>query len=187
MPKNVEEVHVGVGGLYVAAVGTALPADLADPIAPWVHVGYTDGGFQFTYGIEELKVPADQSLEPIKIVTTGRTITIATTLLQISADNLVLAYGGGTITPESGYDLYTPPAIGEEEEVSLYFKLVNEVDGPVRLAIRRAKRTGDSAIAFTKTEAAKISASWEVLDPGMSADPTPVQLEAVEYRIVTPV
>ena len=185
MPKNVNEVHVGVGALYTAPVGTTIPTDLAVPAAPWVHVGYTDGGFRFTYGTEELEVPADQSLDPILIIQTARNLRIATTLLQVIPDNLVLAFGGGTITAATGYSIYTPPEIGEEEEVALYFQLVDETSGaPVRLIIRRAKRQGDSEISFSKAEAAKVGVEWRALDPGLSSDPTPVQLPVAEFRVV---
>lgn len=183
MPKDAERVYVGAGALYTAPIGTAVPADLNDPGAPWVHVGYTDTGFRVRYSTEDLDVLADQSFDPVKSVMTGRTIIFATRLLQITPENLALAFGGGTITPQTGYDTYVPPAPGEEEEVMLYLKLVNEVDGPIRAIIRRAKRNGDSEISFARAEAAGINCEWKALDPGLSSDPTPVQLDPIEFRV----
>jgi hypothetical protein len=183
MPKDADKIYIGAGGCFTAPIGTAVPDDIVDPIAPWAHVGFTETGFRVRYSTETLDVMADQSFDPVKSVVTGRIITIATTLLQITPENLALAFGGGTITPESGYDTYVPPAPGEETEVMLYFKLVNEIDGPVRAIIRRAKRQGDSEITFARTEAAKITAEWKALDPGLSADPTPIQLDPIEFRI----
>lgn len=183
MPKNADQVYVGAGALYTAPIGTAIPSGLVDPVAPWVHVGYTETGFRVRYSTESLDVLADQSFDPVKSVMTGRTITLATTLLQITPENLARALGGGTITQLAGYDKYVPPAPGQETEIMLYFKLVNEIDGPVRAIIRRAKRQGDSEITFARTEAAKITAEWKALDPGLSDDPTPVQLDPIEFRI----
>jgi hypothetical protein len=183
MPNDAERVYVGAGGVFTAPIGTAVPDDLDEPGAPWVGVGYTETGFRVRYATEILDVLADQSFDPVKSVMTGRTITLATTLLQVTPENLALAFGGGTITPETGYDRYVPPRPGEEEEVMIYLKLVNEIDGPIRAIIRRAKRQGDAEITFARTEAAKITAEWKALDPGMSDDPTPVQLDPIEFRV----
>lgn len=192
MPKVKEQVLVGVGVLYRAEVGATVPDHFDAPASPWVHVGYTDGGVTLEYDTEQQDIEVDQELDPIDTIVTRRNATLATTLAQMSAANLQLAYGGGTITsvdpdstPGSGdeYDQYTPPDVGEDAKVALLFDGIDEEDRPVRLIIREAKREGGSTVNFRKAEKASISVTWRALKPAATNDPTPVFPPTLEFRV----
>jgi hypothetical protein len=192
MPKVKEQVLVGVGALYRAPVGSTVPNHFAAPPSPWVHVGYTDGGVTLEYDTEQQDIEVDQELDPIDTIVTRRNATLATTLAQMNAENLQLAYGGGTITPvdpdsipASGdeYDQFTPPEVGEDDKVMLLLDGVDEEDRPVRLIIREAKREGGSTINFRKAEKASVSVTFRALKPAATDDPTPIFPPTLEFRV----
>lgn len=176
--KDVRRVLVGVGTLYAAPAGTAAPSHFQAPGTPWVDVGYTTGGVTMESEDREQEIEVDQSLEPVKVLAIGRETTVSTTLAQFGPDQLVYAFGGGTVTPvdpdttpNSGdeYDVYEPPAVGQGDEVALLFDGVDETNRQVRLYVPRAKAVGNRQIAFRKDEAAQLAARWTVLQPQAGA------------------
>lgn len=189
-----EEVWVGMGQFFKAPLGTLIPDDFDDHLAlpaPWVEMGYTQEGLTKEYALTTTDIEADQSFDPIRVVTTARRITLATRLIQLSAENLKAAFGGGTITPVDPdaipgngdeYDEYTPPDVGEEEEIALIFDAL-DAGRKIRVIVQNAKREGTSTITFRKGEAAGINVTWVAQKPTFVAA-TPITEHSVVTRLL---
>lgn len=99
-------ILVGVGTLYIAPSGTAMPALTASPSGAWRSLGETDGGVKVrkTQNIE--KFSSDQRTGNVKAVRTEEGVEVETNLHENTLENLadmidqtvsVTAAGSGTI------------------------------------------------------------------------------------------
>jgi hypothetical protein len=93
--------------IFYAAVGTALPnpnsvAYGAAWTAPWADLGYTLNPITVSYNKEIFKLMVEQVTLPIKGTTTDEEVVIETTLAEITAANLMLAFGGSIGTTAAG-------------------------------------------------------------------------------------
>lgn len=98
--RNANAISVGPGLLYVAPLGTAEPTAI-DPTTwatAWIEMGYTDAGseFQIQPSTNDINVAEETNAVAQQVGTT--TSTLKTNLAQITAFNLAIAFGGGTIT-----------------------------------------------------------------------------------------
>jgi hypothetical protein len=186
VPKDKDQVLVGVGALYVAPVGEPFPSHFSTPAGLWYHVGYTDGGVTVEYATEEAEIEVDQELDPVKIIETGRSLTVAATLAQINGRLLQEAFAGGNLTavdpdgvPGTGdeYEAYTPPAIGASVARALLFDGVDETSRPVRLMVPEAKVQGTRTIGFVKDNKANIQVTWRMLVPSAGGDPFTIRVK----------
>lgn len=66
--------------------------------APWVNVGYTDGGLNFGIEITRGEIRVDQSLDPIARPATGRNMSLTTNMAEFTPANIYAAAGQGTPT-----------------------------------------------------------------------------------------
>lgn len=146
--------------LYQApfATSNAFPADTVDFgtawTAPWVDVGFTDGGIQVTISVDRADITVDQLLEPVLRPVTGRTITFTSTLAEATVDNLNLAAGLGTVAsvaPGAGTKGHDTLEIGTDTADVLYswgFEAKQQNGEPFRGAIFRGQATGSPAPTF---------------------------------------
>ena len=151
VPFHGENVNIGPGVLWVAAVGAPEPAGMhggPDALQPavtpgtdfdeteWTPLGYTAEGSTFSYAIDSAAIEVAESLLPIRTMTTSVTITMAFALAEITAYNIQVAFNGGSTVPIPGTGLdfveFVPPRAGQE------------VRGRVRLGPRRRPRAHDS-------------------------------------------
>lgn len=108
-PNN---VILGPANLWYGVFGATEPALtnaalIIDP-AGWAFVGATSGGVTWEEVVTLTKVQADQVIDPITARPTGRTITIATNLLEPTVANLALARNNlGTVTVGTGITTVT--------------------------------------------------------------------------------
>ena len=118
---NAYEILTGAGRLYVAAVGTQFPAVNATPGASWTDLGETDGGLtaKLTQKIDEHRT--DQRTGAVKATRSEESLTLETSLLQATLENLakilgqtvtVVAPGSGTIGTKT-IPLYRGPDVAE--------------------------------------------------------------------------
>jgi hypothetical protein len=77
--------------LYGTAWGTP-----SGQSAPWVDVGYTDGGLSFTIGVTRGSIRVDQSLDDIAKPATGRDMSLSTQMAEFTTTNIYTAAGQGT-------------------------------------------------------------------------------------------
>lgn len=91
LPYN---ILVGVGTIYVAPSGEAMPALTASPAGNWVSAGDTDGGVKIrkTQNIEAFG--SDQRTGNVKAVRTEEGVEIETDLNEGTLENLANMIGG---------------------------------------------------------------------------------------------
>ena len=159
---TVSDVLIGTGVLYVAAKGTAFPAQdsstatqcAANP-SGWTDVGFSEDGWTLEYDKNFEDIMVAEEIDPIKSVKSAQEIRLTGTLAQASLPNIKEAFGGGTITENdtdfaSGFDSLVPPATDGFTEKSLL--LVTEgPSGAIRhLQIPRAINVGAFSMAQQK-------------------------------------
>lgn len=126
MARDVLEVLVGTGTLYIAPQGEAYPANpTVAPTGNWEDPGYSSEGW--TFGIDRTfeDILAAEEVDRLRIVKTEQTITLAGEMMQASLENMQIAFGGGAIaddTPSAGFRTYTPPASDAFSEWSLLLR-----------------------------------------------------------------
>lgn len=127
VPRNA--LAIGAGVLYGAAAGTAFPAntvsgsvftDLWATAGAWVPVGITKSGHELTYAPKVDPIEAEEYLDVVQYVTSGRTSGVKFELMQMHAQNWkrVINGGGSSVTTSgSGATLLSTvvlPAPGQE-------------------------------------------------------------------------
>lgn len=114
MPLDAERLNIAArGDLYVAPVGTTMPADVTASLnAAFRSVGYlNEDGATLSDSKNRDPIMAWQAFRPIAYVNTDVETTLACTLRQWDNVTVPLAFGGGTITsPSAGVYRYAPPA-----------------------------------------------------------------------------
>ena len=112
MSKSASAVKIGPATLYVAAVGTTYPAVTAAPSgSDWTDLGYSEEGFIFEieHTVEELRVA--QSIDPIDIKVSDRSVRITGELSQSTMANLDYVTGGaGSTASATDVTTFTPTA-----------------------------------------------------------------------------
>lgn len=152
---NPTNIALGPGQLYIAPLGSAVPASLDDAWAiAWTPLGYTNDGSAQAYAPSYDDVTVAEELEPIDSVATGRTISVSFTLAEPTAKNLKAAMNGGTITftPAAGaitrpFTTFEPPDLGIEQHVMIGFQAE---DGLERIMWRDTKQVGNVELARRK-------------------------------------
>jgi hypothetical protein len=126
MAKNTLEVLIGTGTLYVAEEGTAFPADpFTSPGGGWRDIGYSEEGWSFNLDRDTEDVEVAEEIDPIDVLQTSREIHLVGEAAQASLENLALALGGGTITPDAGPPAtrrFTPAGTGDLDRIAVLFR-----------------------------------------------------------------
>lgn len=127
MPRTTAEVYIGPGTLYTAPVGTAFPANPdAAPSGSWTEIGYSEEGWLVAFDRTIERVFAAEEINALIVLKTGQETHVRGTVMQATLENLVLSFGGGTIspaTPGAGYRTYEPPATTEQDEFAVLFRV----------------------------------------------------------------
>lgn len=177
MPKNKQAVTLGAGTLYTAALASPEPTDLlaAWPVA-WTELGYTEEGSTVSYDVTSEGVVVAEEVDPIRNLTTGRNITVAFALAQITLTNLEIAYNGGTSVTAAGVITFEPPELGTEVSRMLGWQ---SEDLDERWVFRSARQSGSVAIARRKAPAkATLPVSYVLERPVPDDAPFKVLLDA---------
>ncbi len=156
VPKNA--LSTGPGYLYLAALGTSLPANTvvgsvftdAWP-GGWNLLGITKQGHEFDYTISTSTIEAAEYFDPLQIVTDSRTALLKCELMQVHATNMKNALNGGSLTTSgSGTTLlstYTPPVPGAEVRTMIGWEATDNTE---RLIMEQVFQTGSLAIQRQK-------------------------------------
>lgn len=169
----------GAGYLYKAPLGSTVPTNTVIgskftdtwPVA-WIPIGITREGNEFAYQIATDTVTAAEYLDPLKIVSTGRTIGVAFEMLQIHLGNFKTALNGGTQTTVSGTTTtqltsYVPPVVGQEIRTMLGWE---SEDATERWVWYQCFNTGDIRVGRRKGAAnAGIPVQFGVEQPSSGA------------------
>lgn len=155
MANDATEVRVGTTGqLFVAPLGSTPPTDTTTALdAAFVDLGYlTEDGVSLAVDTNREDFRAWQTTSPVRSVVTEQTLTSTFTLLQRNADNLKLAFGGGTVALSgAGPDvIFTPPPAGVDERMFV----LEVVDGDVidRYLLHRGVPSLSGEVNFQRGE-----------------------------------
>lgn len=119
MALDPAEIFVaGTGHLWLAAVGSALPAPNSDPTTPpgaaFVDVGYTEEeGVSFTSTVDITEFLVWQATTAVRRSRKLQVQEIGAPLVQWNEATLVAAFGGGSINTTGSFPTYTFPVAGD--------------------------------------------------------------------------
>jgi hypothetical protein len=156
--------------IFYAAVGTALPNPNsvgygAAWTAPWVDLGYTLNPITVSYNKEIFKLMVEQVTLPIAGTTTDEEVMIETTLAEITAANLMLAFGGSIGTTAAGTAQVALEELksGGSSALTYYawgieglYVNASNVQLPVRILIYRGSAVLNGNMQFAKAAAVGI-------------------------------
>lgn len=163
---NPKAISLGPGYLYITPLGSTEPTDLtAVWDTAWVPLGYTDDGSEFSYEPATDDVEVAEELDPIDVVTTGRTTSVTFNLAELTAENLKRAMNGGTLTSggtaPNTFQTIEPPDLGTEVYTMLGFE---SEDHEERWVFRNCRQTGNIQIQRKKgADKATIATEWRCL------------------------
>lgn len=164
---STELVVASNGQIYVAPVGTALPAGPATTLnAAFVGLGLaTEDGVKLSVSPTITEHKAWQSRHPVRRDLTGQEIQAAFQLEQWNESTVVLAFGGGAITTVSGgyrYDFVASGAALDERAM-----VIDAQDGTrkVRYVFPRGNVTEAVETTFSSTSPALLPITFKVLEP----------------------
>ena len=179
---TVSDVLIGTGVLYVAAKGTAFPAQdsstatqwAANP-SGWTDVGFSEDGWTLEYDKTFEDIMVAEEIDPVKSVKSAQEIRLTGTLAQASLTNIKEAFGGGTITENdtdfaSGFDSLVPPSTDGFTEKSLLL-IPDGPSGAIRhLQIPRAINVGAFSMAQQKApQKVLLATEFKLLVPDATA------------------
>lgn len=154
--RNAEQVRVAAGGgdIYFAPAGTTLPTSPTARLdAAFVQGGYTtEEGVTLTFTPEITEHRSWQSSVPIRRDLSATDIAVRFSLIQYNADNLVFAFGGGTVEEVGGAFVYTFP--GESAVLAENAVVVDWKSGSAnfRIVIPRGNVSESVETQFTRTD-----------------------------------
>lgn len=168
---NAAALSLGVGRLYYAPIGTALPTDLASTLdAAFKPIGYTEEGSEFSYELSSEPVEVAESLDPVFYRTTGRNGSVTFAMAENTVRNLTLAFNGGTVTRTTGGNIaYEPPEPGTEVRRVLVF---DSEDGQERWIFPQVFQGGSISMARRKGNGkVTIPAQFRLEKPALGGAP----------------
>lgn len=164
---DAEEVIIApFGHVYIAPVGTALPANINATLnAAWLDLGYlNEDGIQPKFGLTTTDIRSWQADTPIRRIIDARTGEVAISLMQWDHNTVPLAYGGGTWVDDGAglfhYTFPTPTDVIAEKAL-----LFDVTDGPIHLmfCFYRATISGDVASQFKRGQPALLPITFGLL------------------------
>jgi hypothetical protein len=169
-----EQVQIGAGSLYVAAIGTTDPANIAavtGASATFREVGWTEDGSAISFTTTNEKIFVEEEFYPVKTAVTEVVATIAFVMAQSTRRNLALALNAGH--NEANDDtLLEPPNPGEELRV----KLIHVTDAGAMYIFRRCLQTGTIELGNQKApDYKKIPVTFDLEKPAGAVKPWAVK------------
>lgn len=159
-----DQVQIGAGSLYVAAVGTSDPANVAavtGASATFREVGWTEDGSKISFQTTSENIEVEEEFYPVKTSVTAVVATVAFEMKQSTRRNLALALNIGH--NEANDDtLLEPLTPGSEVRV----KLIHITDAGGMYIFRRCFQTGNIELANQKApDAKKIPVTFSLEKP----------------------
>lgn len=172
--NNAAEVPVGsTGAVYVAAVGATAPTahDSALAAATWTGLGFlTEDGFTKSGDVETAEIKAWQAFSPIRREVVGRTDRFSFALMQWNENNVIVAFGGGTVAAAGTGYKYTPPQDSDALNEKALVIDANDGDTVYRFYAPRVTIVEGVETTFKRGEAAILPITFECLEPSTGGD-----------------
>lgn len=159
----------GTGTISVAPAGTTLPTTLDGALdGAFAEVGFiTEDGCEFADKREIDGVSAWQSGgRRVRSWVKARESKLTAELMEWTGDNLVLAFGGGTVTHAAGDFKFTPPT--EDDALVEYAVVVDIADGSenYRIVVANAVVENEVKTKFSGEGASTLPIEFTVQDDG---------------------
>lgn len=163
-----ETVIGGTGQVYVAPVGTALPANQGSALnSAFVGLGYhSEDGVSINQSIEIIRLGAWQTKSDIRRERDSETFRITFNLLQWNENSVPLAFGGGAVSePSSGNFKFTPPAVSDA--IAEKALICDVQDGPeiLRFVVPRGTVVEAVDSKFTRNAFGQLPIAFEAMIP----------------------
>jgi hypothetical protein len=164
-----ELVVASNGQVYVAPVGTTLPAHNTDPTAAlnaaFAGLGYiTEDGATLTIAPEIIDFKAWQARQAIRRERKSQEVQIAFALEQWSEKAVVLAFGGGEVTSAGGFYTYELPVAGDALDERAMVLDWSDGDKNYRFVLPRGNVTEAVESKFKADELAVLPITFKGLD-----------------------
>lgn len=218
MAYTAENILVGAADLYIAPVGTTSPIggtgeegdagvvddgvrvsdvlnDPADPQAPpggWRHLGLTQGGVEFAYAPDFGEVEVDQWLDAAKMYKQRQTVTVNTTLVEATLENLLLAWGQPESSNPDDDTLYISAGALGDKPVERALTFVGQAPStdaePNRervFSLDRVINVESSTFSLSRTDATTIPVSLRCLPGGGTAGSQGSEYGLIVDRTIT--
>lgn len=162
-----ETVVGGTGEVYVAPVGTALPAGPGTALnSAFEGLGYhSEDGVSVNRTQEIFRVGAWQTTADVRRERQSESFRLTFALLQWNENNVPLAFGGGAITSVSGGYKYTPPAESDALDEKALICDVRDGAETLRFVIPRGNVVESVDTQFTRSQASLLPITFEALTP----------------------
>lgn len=120
MTLNSDNIIVGAARIFLGPSGTAKPAPVAGTrysttlagadgststgvgtlVTNWQEIGYTTDGFEVSHDPTYTDIEVDQRLAPVKTFKTAQMVSVSTTMVENTLDNMLMAWGqlGSTVS-----------------------------------------------------------------------------------------
>lgn len=174
MAKDVDEIVVGANGsVYVAPIGSAVPADIATALgADWVDLGYlSEDGVKATDSKTIEQIKGWQSFYALRRIVTERNLALAFTLIQFSREQFQLGFGGGEVvaltTPDTGYR-FDPPDPADIDERMMAVEWADG-DKNYRIIVPRGLVTSNVEINIARNKATELPITFDLIGGGTGA------------------
>jgi hypothetical protein len=169
----VADILLSPAKIYYAATGTALPNPNSVAYGTawggtWADLGYTLTPITVGYSQDIFKLEVEQVTLPLKGLITMEEVTIETTLAEITAANMALAFGGsvGTTAATTAQVALEELKSGGSPSISYYawgleglYVDASNNQLPVRMLIYRGSATLNGSLQFSKKAAVGIPLS----------------------------
>lgn len=165
-----EIVIAADGQIYVAPLGTTLPAVNSDPTAAlnaaFVGLGYaTEDGVSFKVTPDVKDHTVWQSRQAVRRVVQSREVEAGFELVQWNEATVPFAFGGGSVTSAGGFYTYSLPDDSDAlDEVSMVIDFADG-DRNGRIVIPRGNVTDAVEAKFQATEMAGLPITFKALAP----------------------
>lgn len=164
------DLLVGVGTLYIAPAGTAMPALDATPGGSWRDLGETDDGVKVAKAQNIETFSSDQRTGKVKAVRTEEGVTISTNLQKATLENLADVINGTVTTTAPGASTIGTKSLSlyagaDVSEFAFLFRAHSPYGNwPAQYYVPRGFFSGEVEMEYKKEDKVLIPVEFEALE-----------------------
>lgn len=172
MAQNPANLIMGPAQVYLGAFGAVEPTDAnvnATPAASaWTEIGLTDGGVQMTITPKFTDFAADQIVDVPGTRLTSRTITVGTTMSEVTIANLAAALNSSIGATGANFATFEPN-YGQFASQLPYAAILLDGWAPTtagnnfrrRIILRKTMQSSKVDLNYAKDKQLGLSVSWQ--------------------------
>ncbi|MEV8610297.1 hypothetical protein AB0383_20620 [Amycolatopsis sp. NPDC051373] len=172
MTQNPANLLMGPAQVYVGAFQAIEPTDANVNTTPaasaWTEVGLTDGGVMMTIAPKFTDFSADQIVDVPGTRLTSRTITVTTTMAEVTLANLANALNSTIGATGAGFATFEPN-FGQFASQLPYAAIILDgwAPGPVnsnfrrRIILRKTMQTSKVDLNYAKDKQTGLACTWQ--------------------------